>query len=92
MKKISKFILPPQSFLGDDWKNVSLEAKHMIKLMLEPDYTKRISSVRALNDKWITANTSSKRFLSAKCLQNLSNFHVKKIILFHVYILIKVKV
>ena len=65
-------------FLGDDWKSVSPEAKHMIKLMLEPDYMKRISSVKALNDKWITANTSSKRFLSAKCLQNLSAFHVIK--------------
>ena len=61
---------------ADDWAHVSEEAKNLIKLMLEYDYHKRISSTEALNNKWICSNTKSKKFLSAKCLTNLANFHV----------------
>jgi hypothetical protein len=45
--------------------------------MLEYDFHKRISATEALNNKWMTTNTKSKKFLSAKCLTNLANFHVK---------------
>lgn len=60
----------------DDWSHVSDEAKNLIKLMLEYDFQKRISSTEALNNKWISSNTKSKKFLSAKCLTNLASFHV----------------
>ncbi|KOB89139.1 calcium-dependent protein kinase 1 [Plasmodium falciparum Dd2] len=37
----------------NDWKNISEEAKELIKLMLTYDYNKRITAKEALNSKWI---------------------------------------
>lgn len=75
-KIIFKLKIKKKKKKADDWSHVSEEAKHLIKLMLEYDFNKRISSTEALNNKWISANTKSKKFLSAKCLTNLANFHV----------------
>ncbi|ANQ06622.1 CAMK/CDPK protein kinase [Plasmodium coatneyi] len=37
----------------NDWKNISDEAKELIKLMLTYDFNKRITAKEALNSKWI---------------------------------------
>lgn len=51
--KIGKF-----SFSATEWKNISKEAKYMIKKMLTFLPDERVSAEEALTDKWIVEHTS----------------------------------
>lgn len=63
-------------FLDNDWSQISVDAKNLIKIMLLKDPSKRVSSTEALNNRWIQKNAHSTP-LNEKCLINLSNFHGK---------------
>lgn len=41
------------SFTGNEWANISNEAKDLIKLMLTYDPVQRITAEKALNHDWI---------------------------------------
>ncbi|KAF9473526.1 Pkinase-domain-containing protein [Pholiota conissans] len=41
------------------WKNVSVEAKNFIKILLNPDSSKRPSASEALTDAWLTTHNAS---------------------------------
>lgn len=62
----------------NDWKNISEEAKELIKLMLTYDYNKRITAKEALNSKWIKkyANNINKSDQKTLCgaLSNMRKF------------------
>jgi len=51
--KIGKF-----SFAASEWKNITKEAKYMIKKMLTFNPEDRVSAEEALNDVWIQKHTN----------------------------------
>jgi calcium-dependent protein kinase len=57
------------SFAATEWKNVSREAKVMIKRMLTYDPDERINAEQAFNDEWIQLNSVQ------KTLQDIDRFH-----------------
>jgi calcium-dependent protein kinase len=57
------------SFAGIEWRNISKEAKYMIKRMLTFDPEKRLSADEALVDVWLTSLTK----MSAT--EKMSKFH-----------------
>ncbi|CAD2085436.1 CAMK/CDPK protein kinase [Plasmodium vinckei petteri] len=62
----------------NDWKNISDEAKELIKLMLTYDYNKRCTAEEALNSRWIKkyANNINKSDQKTLCgaLSNMRKF------------------
>jgi calcium-dependent protein kinase len=66
------------SLSGPEWKNISAEAKDLIKKMLTYDIAQRISAESALKHPWIkkkvTEPSDPKATMSA--LQNLRHFRV----------------
>lgn len=68
------------SLVGDEWRNVSFEAKDLLKKMLTYDPVKRISCKTALNHNWFkeeivkTDNTSH----TIAALSNLKTFKAEK--------------
>ena len=50
MEKVAKGVF---SFDGEEWQQISPEAKNFIKKMLEIDTTKRYSAEQANNDAWL---------------------------------------
>jgi len=63
------------SFVEEDWKNISEDAKNLIRKMLTYKPEERISAKEALNDKWIQNNAASNP-LDTKALTNLTQFRV----------------
>jgi len=68
------------SLSGPEWKNISAEAKDLIKKMLTYEITQRISAELALNHPWIKKKVAEpvdpKATISA--LQNLRAFRVSQ--------------
>jgi len=64
---------------GAEWKNISNEAKDLIKKMLIYDPNQRITAEAALNHPWIKkkVNEQSDPKATFNALQNLRNFRVK---------------
>jgi len=50
MKRVEKGMF---NFDGDEWKNVSNEAKSFIRKMLEMDVNKRYDAHGCLEDPWV---------------------------------------
>lgn len=76
LKKVSK---GEYSTEGIYWKNISKEAKTLVKLMLEFNPKKRISAEDALNTPWIVYNNStnigkSDMLYFKDVLKNIKNF------------------
>lgn len=67
------------SITGSDWKNISADAKDLIKKMLTYDAQNRINAEEALNHSWIKKKVlepvDPKATMSA--LSNLRHFRVK---------------
>ncbi|KAJ9066889.1 hypothetical protein DSO57_1005269 [Entomophthora muscae] len=57
-------------FLGESWKNVSLEARHLISLLLNTDPEKRITSRQALKHPWLGCPHMSPGNLQPKLIKN----------------------
>ncbi len=60
------------------WTNISPEGKDLLKKMLEPSYSKRLSAAQVIDHPWFNrhkAGTLSKTPLSEEALENLSKFH-----------------
>ncbi|CAK84516.1 unnamed protein product (macronuclear) [Paramecium tetraurelia] len=69
------------TFDGEEWNQISYEAKLLIKKMLERDPKKRISAEQAQRDPWITTyvkKTEMNLPQLTKVLNNLRNFRVEK--------------
>lgn len=66
------------SFSGQEWKNISSDAKDFIKQMLMYDPNTRISAENALNHPWIKKQVHEQIDLSStlNALNNLRNFRV----------------
>ncbi|KAJ9072371.1 hypothetical protein DSO57_1028230 [Entomophthora muscae] len=57
-------------FLGESWKNVSLEARHLMSLLLNPDPEKRITARQALKHPWLGCPLMSPGNLQPKLVKN----------------------
>ncbi|CAD8108765.1 unnamed protein product [Paramecium sonneborni] len=69
------------SFDGEEWNQISYEAKLLIKKMLERDPKKRINAEQAQRDPWITTyvkKTEMNLPQLTKVLNNLRTFRVEK--------------
>ena len=64
------------NFAGDNWSNISKEAKDLIAKMLTYDPNERISALEAFHHPWIIAFKDNKIFKSPTALHSLS--HLKK--------------
>ena len=66
------------SLTGSEWKNISAEAKDLIKKMLTYDPTARITAEAAMNHAWIKKKVHETNDPKAtfNALQNLKNFRV----------------
>ena len=66
------------SLSGPEWKNISLEAKDLIKKMLTYEPPARISAETALNHTWIKkkVNEVYDPKITFNALSNLRNFRV----------------
>ncbi|CAD8138169.1 unnamed protein product [Paramecium octaurelia] len=62
------------SFDEPEWKEISEDAKDLIKKMLVTDPDKRISAQDALQHEWIKITQKEKK-LNHKSLENLARFH-----------------
>ncbi|CAK84907.1 unnamed protein product (macronuclear) [Paramecium tetraurelia] len=62
------------SFDEPEWKEISGEAKDLIKKMLVTDPEKRISAQDALQHEWIKMTQKEKK-INHKSLENLARFH-----------------
>lgn len=74
MEKVSKGVF---NFDGEEWINVSHEAKNLISNMLQIDPQKRFTAQQALNDPWLKknfANTDQDLALMSKALGNMKTF------------------
>lgn len=69
------------TFDGEEWNQISYEAKLLITKMLERDPKRRISAEQALRDPWITTYVKKTEMdlpQLTKVLNNLRNFRVEK--------------
>lgn len=77
MKKVEK---GSYSMNREEFKDVSNEAKNLIKRMLEYTPEKRVSAAQALADPWFTNSLKKDKdtaLLSTTALQNLKKLNVK---------------
>ena len=76
------------SFSGPEWKNISSDAKDLIKQMLMYDPNARITAENALNHQWIKKQVHEQIDLSStlNALNNLRTFRVSYSILFNRYL------
>lgn len=66
------------SFAGPEWKDISCEAKRLVKKMLTKNPNKRPSAFEILSDKWLEKATSSLETPNlVTSLENLKNFHAE---------------
>ena len=60
----------------EEWKDISEDAKDLIRKLLERDQKKRISAKEAFNHKWFLTSNDAKIPLNKKIMQNLTGFNV----------------
>ena len=72
------------NFKGNEWKDVSNEAKNFLRKLLEYDETKRISAEQALKDDWFKLHRKKSSILeensNKKPFKIMDPFEIKKII------------
>ena len=71
-----KYVFPEK-----EWKEVSDEAKKLIKKMLEKNPRKRITALNALKDEWFNINKEKikgNKVLAKSVLQNMKKFKVDR--------------
>ncbi|GJP29313.1 hypothetical protein CLOM_g13864 [Closterium sp. NIES-68] len=61
-------------FTADPWPNVSDTAKDLVKRMLHPDPSKRITSAEVLRHPWLSHEKQSDRPLGEAVLKRIKNF------------------
>ena len=69
------------SFDSPEWKEISLEAKNLIRKMLDRDPRKRISAEDALNDDWINLYVKKPEMdlpQLVSVLNNMRSFRMEK--------------
>ncbi|OMJ80209.1 hypothetical protein SteCoe_19570 [Stentor coeruleus] len=80
---IGKILYGRYSLESPEWKNVSSEAKSLVKQMLHKEAYMRISAQQALNHEWIVRNMSSSQPTTGSeenkknSLENLQNFRAE---------------
>ena len=76
---MDKVVAGVYKFDGEEWDQVSADAKNLVKKLLEYDPAKRPTAAEALNDPWVQSSTNKSQVsseVSAKVLKNLRNFRV----------------
>jgi calcium-dependent protein kinase len=67
-------------FRGTVWKEVSDDAKNFIRLLMDPDTTKRITAADALKHKWLQGHAPTQSISKAArddCVNKLKQFRAK---------------
>jgi len=73
---LAKVRLGNFSFVAADWKNVSEDAKHLIRMLLKLNPKERFTAAEALKDVWVTNKAPKAKdvALSAGLVDNLRTF------------------
>ncbi len=80
MDKVAKGVF---NFDGEEWQQISQEAKNLIKKMLEYDPSKRVNAEQTYSDVWVKKYASKNVVeipIITKALENMRTFRVKKLI------------
>lgn len=68
------------NFNEPNWENIPSELVNFIKLLLEPDHSKRSKSILAISNRWIISLTKGKKNVERKVLENGVLLKLKKFI------------
>jgi len=78
---LSRILKAQYNFDGADWKNISPQAKSLVRKLLNPDMNKRYSALEALNDPWfklVLGEPTLDEPLAISTLNNLKQFRANR--------------